>query len=112
MGYWELREYVGRLKKSGFDIVRLNVDLQRKLSFPLITVVMTLIAIPFAVATGRRGALYGIGAGIALAMSYWITGNVFGAIGAAGLLAPLLAAWAPNLLFGIAAVYLLLTVRT
>jgi lipopolysaccharide export LptBFGC system permease protein LptF len=37
---------------------------------------------------------------------------VFGAMGAAGLFPPLLAAWAPNVLFGAAAVYMLLTVRT
>ena len=34
------------------------------------------------------------------------------AFGAGGLISPLLAAWAPNLIFGAAAVYLLLTVRT
>jgi len=112
MSYTQLRGYVKELERSGFDVVRLTVDLQRKLSFPFITVVMTLIAIPFAVSTGRRGMLYGVGAGIALAMTYWITGNVFGAIGSAGLIAPLLAAWAPNLLFGTAAAYLLFTVRT
>jgi lipopolysaccharide export LptBFGC system permease protein LptF len=38
--------------------------------------------------------------------------SVFAAIGAAGLIHPALAAWAPNLLFGAAAAYLLLTVRT
>ena len=112
MSYSELRAYIAELKQSGLDIVPLTVDLQRKLSFPFVTLVMTLIAVPFAAATGRRGALYGIGAGIALAMIYWITGNVFGAVGKAGLVAPMLAAWAPNLLFGAGAAYLLLTVRT
>ena len=38
--------------------------------------------------------------------------SVFGALGAGGLLSPVLAAWAPNILFGAAAVYLMLTVRT
>ena len=33
-------------------------------------------------------------------------------IGAGGLIVPLLAAWAPNILFGAFAAYLLLTVRT
>jgi lipopolysaccharide export LptBFGC system permease protein LptF len=37
---------------------------------------------------------------------------VFAAFGASGLMAPTLAAWAPNLLFGATALYLLLTVRT
>ena len=35
------------------------VALQRKVAFPFVTVVMTLLAVPFAVTTGRRGALYG-----------------------------------------------------
>ena len=73
---------------------------------------MTLLAVPFAVTTGRRGALYGIGVGIVLAIVYWTANNLFGLVGAAGLLTPLLAAWAPNLLFGAGAAYLILTVRT
>jgi lipopolysaccharide export LptBFGC system permease protein LptF len=73
---------------------------------------MILIAVPFAVLTGRRGSLYGVGVGIVLALTYWVMGNVFGAIGSAGLVAPALAAWAPNVLFGALATYLLLTVRT
>jgi LPS export ABC transporter permease LptG/LPS export ABC transporter permease LptF len=112
MSYTELRDYVNQLRSGGFDTVKLAVDLHRKLSFPFVTLVMTLIAVPFAVTTGRHGALYGIGVGIILAMLYWITGNVFGAIGAAGKIAPVLAAWAPNLLFGAGAAYLLLTVKT
>ena len=97
---------------SGFSVVQLAVALQRKLSFPFVTVVMTLIAVPFAVMTGRRGAMYAIGVGLALAITYWITISVFGAVGSAGLLAPTLAAWAPNILFSAGASYLLLTVRT
>ena len=67
---------------------------------------------PFAVTTGKRGALYGIGIGIVLAISYWVVISVFAAIGSAGLITPLLAAWAPNVMFGGSAVYLLLAVRT
>ena len=73
---------------------------------------MTLIALPFAVTTGRRGAMYGIGIGIAVALSYWMIISIFAAIGSAGLLTPIISAWAPNILFGATAVYLLLTVRT
>ena len=112
MNFSELQTHITELSSSGFDVVHLSVELQRKLSFPLVTLILTLIAIPFAVTTGPRGALYGIGVGIALAFTYWIAINVFAAIGSAGLLAPALSAWAPNLLFGASAMYLLLTVRT
>jgi len=73
---------------------------------------MTLIAVPFAVTTGRRGALYGIGAGIVIAITYWMLLSVFAAFGQGGRLDPILAAWAPNILFGAAAAYLIFTVRT
>jgi lipopolysaccharide export LptBFGC system permease protein LptF len=76
------------------------------------TLIMTLLAVPFAVMTGRRGALYGIGAALVIAITYRISESVFGAFGAGGLLPPVAAAWAPNLLFGAAAGYLMLTVRT
>ena len=71
---------------------------------------MTLLAVPFAVTTGRRGAMYGVGVGIVLAIVYWMALSVFGALGAGGVLPPVLAAWAPNILFGAAAVYMVLTV--
>jgi lipopolysaccharide export LptBFGC system permease protein LptF len=54
----------------------------------------------------------GIAAAIAIAIMYWTTISVFAAMGSGGVIAPLLAAWAPNLLFGAGAAYLLLTVRT
>jgi lipopolysaccharide export LptBFGC system permease protein LptF len=38
--------------------------------------------------------------------------SVFAAVGAGGVISPVLAAWAPNILFGAAAVYMMLTVRT
>jgi lipopolysaccharide export LptBFGC system permease protein LptF len=50
--------------------------------------------------------------GIALALVYWGALSISAAVGAGGLLPPALAAWAPNLLFGAGATYLVLTVRT
>jgi LPS export ABC transporter permease LptF/LPS export ABC transporter permease LptG len=112
MTYGELRNYIVKLRETGSDVVPLMVALQKKVAFPLVTVIMTLIAVPFAVTTGRRGALYGIGVGIVLALSYWVALSVFSAYGSGGLLTPTLAAWAPNILFGAAALYGILTVRT
>jgi LPS export ABC transporter permease LptF/LPS export ABC transporter permease LptG len=112
MTFGELRAHIAQLIASGGNAVDYSVELQRKIAFPLVTVVMTLIAVPFAITTGRRGAFYGIGIGIMLAIVYFIVMSVFVAVGKGGLLAPALAAWAPNLLFGAAAAYMILTVRT
>jgi LPS export ABC transporter permease LptF/LPS export ABC transporter permease LptG len=112
MTYGQLKQYVAQLKVGGYDVVPYLVALQRKVAFPFVTVVLTLLAVPFAVSTGRRGALYGVGIGIVMAITYWLMVSVCAAIGAGGLLSPVLAAWTPNILFTAAAAYLILTVRT
>jgi lipopolysaccharide export LptBFGC system permease protein LptF len=112
MTYPQLARYVDELRSSGFNVVPQLVALHRKLSFPFVTIIMTLIAVPFAVTTGSRGALYGVGAGLVLAIIYWILISVFAAIGSAGMISPPLAAWTPNVLFLLGAGYLLLSART
>jgi len=112
MSYRQLSDHVAALQAGGFNVVPYVVSLHRKLAFPFVTLIMALIAVPFAVTSGKHGAMYGVGAGIVLAILYWTAISVFGAIGAGGLMAPALAAWAPNIIFGCAALYLLLTVRT
>jgi len=112
MNYRQLRPYIAQLRARGFNTVTAMVQLQRKIAFPFATIIMALLAVPFAVTTGRRGAMYGIGIGIALSIAYWVILNVFSAVGEGGVLTPTLAAWAPNLLFGVAALYGILTVRT
>jgi lipopolysaccharide export system permease protein len=112
MTYGELKQYIAQLQSSGYDAVRYMVQLQRKIAFPFVTLIMTLLAVPFAVTTGRRGAMSGIGIGIVFAIVYWVAQSIFGALGAGGWIAPTLAAWAPNIMFGAGALYMVLTVRT
>jgi LPS export ABC transporter permease LptG len=108
----QLRRAVNELSATGANVVPQRVDLHRKLAFPFVTLVMTLLAVPFGVTTGRRGTLYGIGLGIVLALSYWFVMSVFVAIGKAGLLPPALAAWTPNIIVSACAIYLLLKAKT
>ena len=108
----ELRRHIASLEKLGLDVTALRVQLHRKISFPLVTVVMTLIGIPFAFVVARRGALYGIAAAIVIAIVYWGCLAIFEALGSTGLLPPILASWAPNMLFGATGLYLMLTLET
>ena len=112
MTYAQLQDYIEQLQASGANAMPYIVSLRRKVAFPFVTIIMTMLAVPFAVSTGRRGALYGIGLGISLAIVYWVALSLFGALGEGGMLSPLLAAWAPNILFGAVAIYMVLTVRT
>lgn len=112
MSAWELRRYINGLAQSGFDVVRLSVQFYRKFSFPLIAFVVTLIGIPFSLTVGRKGAISGIALSIAIAIVYWSISSLFEAMGNLNQLPPLVAAWSPDLLFGLGGVYLLLRVRT
>ncbi|MCU1323708.1 MAG: permease YjgP/YjgQ family protein [Acidobacteriaceae bacterium] len=112
MNYGELSRYISDLKQSGFDTKRLAVQLNRKLAYPLITLVMAILAIPFALSMGKRGGLAGIATAIGLAIAYWVVDGLFGAMGNVNTLPAFLAAWSPDLLFGITGAYLLLRTPT
>ncbi len=110
--YLELKNYIKYLRQSGYNATELQVELYKKISFPLSCVVMALIGVPFSFSTGRKGAFFGISASVAIAISYWGIYSVFEQMGAYGLLIPLLAAWAPNILFGAAGLAMFFTIRT
>ena len=112
MNYDELRRYIEDLQQSGFDTVRLKVQLQKKIAFPLITLVMAVMAIPFAASGRRGGALVGVAVALAIAVVYWVTSGLFEAMGAANQLPAMMAAWAPDFIFALAGGYLLLRVPT
>jgi len=112
MSYNELSAYIEDLKESGFDTKRLVVQLYKKIAYPLITLVMAILAIPFALSMGKQGSLTGIAVAISLAITYWVVALIFESLGNVNTLPALLAAWTPDLLFGIAGAYLLLRTPT
>ena len=112
MDYNELTAYITDLSQSGIDTVRLRVQLERKLADPAITLVMALLAVPFALSMGKRGSLAGVATAIAVAISYWVVAAFFSSLGDINTLPPMLAAWSPDVLFAIAGTYLLLRTPT
>ena len=112
MNYGELSRYITDLSQSGFDTMRLRVQLNRKLAYPISTLVMAVLAIPFALSMGKRGSLAGIATAIGLAITYWVVAGLFEAMGNVNTLPAMLAAWSPDLLFGLTGAYLLLRTPT
>jgi LPS export ABC transporter permease LptG/LPS export ABC transporter permease LptF len=113
MNYEELRRYIDDLQQSGFDTVRLKVQLQKKIAFPVIALVMAVLAIPFSATSGRRGgALVGVAVALAIGVVYWATSGLFEAMGNANQLPAIMAAWAPDVIFALAGGYMLLRVPT
>jgi LPS export ABC transporter permease LptG len=99
MSYWELRDYVTKLEAAGFQVKKYLVELYSKLSFPLVNLVMVLVAIPFALQAPRGGRLFGIGLAIAIMAGYLVVHYVALAFARADLLPPLIAAWTANVIF-------------
>ncbi len=112
MTYAQLRRYIGIVSESGYAADELLVKLYAKTSWPAISIVMALIAMPFAFKIGKRGALYGIGIALALGIVYWMIFAIFTKFGEVGNLPPLLSAWAANILFALAALYMFVHVET
>jgi LPS export ABC transporter permease LptF/LPS export ABC transporter permease LptG len=112
MNYQELRRYIADLQQSGFDVVRLRVQLQKKFAYPMITLIMAILAVPFSLSAGRKGALTGIAVALSVAIIYFVAAGLFEAMGNANQLPAAMAAWAPDLIFGFLGGYLLLKVPT
>jgi LPS export ABC transporter permease LptG/LPS export ABC transporter permease LptF len=112
MNFVQLERYIGDLGQSGFDTMRLRVALWHKLAYPLTSIVMAVLAIPFSLSMGRRGSLSGIAVAIAVALAYQVTDGLFGAMGNVAYLPAMLAAWSPDILFGLMGGYLLLRTPT
>src|SRR5581483_3898425 len=81
MNYEELRRYIHDLQQSGFDVVRLRVQLQKKFAFPIITLIMAILAVPFALSAGKRGAIAGVAVAVGVAVVYWTVSGLFEAMG-------------------------------
>jgi lipopolysaccharide export system permease protein len=113
MSFLELRAYVAKLREGGHRVNRYLVQLYSKLSFPLVHVIMALVAIPFALVSPRSGGrAMGIGVAIVIAVGYWVVHSVAIAFGQADLLPAALAAWTANIVFAGIGTALFLSART
>jgi len=112
MNWWQLRNYIVTLRQAGFDVAALSVQLQKKISFPLIAPIIIMLAIPFSILVGTRGALGGVVVGVGLGVVYWAVSALFEAMGAVGQLPALMAAWSPDVIFLFLGLYFFLKMPT
>ena len=107
MTFSKLSRYIRDAIARGYDVRRYEVDLYAKLSYPLLNIVISLVAIPFALRSPRSGGVWrSIGAGMFIGFVCWIVLSISLSLGKKGLLPPLLAAWLPDLAIASAGVYL------
>src|SRR6266704_2496169 len=107
MRYGELRRYIDALVRSGSNAKKLQVELALKIAIPFICLLIALFGAPLAISSPKSGAAWGVAASLATTFIVLLMFQLAKAVGAGGVLPPMLAAWTPNLLVGVAAVYLL-----
>jgi len=112
MNFFELSAYIGELRQSGFDTARLRVQLHKKISVPLIALIMALISVPFAFLAGSRGAMAGVGVSFGIAVAYWGLSQLFEQVGNLNQLPAVMAAWSPNAVFCLIGTYLFARMRS
>lgn len=106
MTYRRLRRYINNLRRAGFKVRSLSVELKTKLSFPLANLIVALVGIPFGLRLRWGGMAMGVGAAVGLGLVYHFLTYLSKAMGTS-VLSPTLGAWLPNLIFAAAGIYLL-----
>ena len=100
LDYWTLKKRVAELEAGGRPVDEAKAGLAHKIAGPLSTVLMPLLAAVAAFGLARSGqVLLRAVIGMALGFAYFVVDNFSLAMGNAGTYPPLVAAWAPFLLF-------------
>jgi lipopolysaccharide export system permease protein len=100
LDYWTLKRRVAELEAAGRPADEARAGLAHKISGPLSTLLMPLLAAVAAFGLARSGqVLLRACFGMALGFAYFVADNFSLAMGNAGAYPPLIAAWAPFLLF-------------
>ena len=112
MRYAELGQYIDDLERSGGDGRKLRVRQALKIAIPFTCIVITIFGAPLALTGPRGSGAAGIGGALITTVIFLMLVQLSEGIGAGGLVAPALAAWLPNILFGSAGLALLSQART
>lgn len=107
MRYVELGHYINDIERSGGDARKLRVDRALKLAIPFTCIIIALFGAPLALTAPRGSGAAGVGLSLATTVVFLILIQLSRAIGGGGVLPPVLAAWIPNVIFGIAGLWML-----
>ena len=104
--YFDLQKQIADMKSKGLDTTAYQVDLQSKIAFPLISPLMVLLAIPFAIKRQLSGNLsLSFGIAMMIGFSYWVLAAFCISLGHSGALPYWAAAWIPNAIFTMIGLY-------
>lgn len=98
--YWQLRKDITTLHDAGRPVAALEGNLWHKISEPLSALLMPLLGSVAAFGLARSGQLFVRAViGMALGFAFFVADNFALSLGSLGIYPPIVAAWAPFLLF-------------
>ena len=98
--FFDLQKMIADIRNKGMNATRYEVDLQSKLALPMISLMVVLIAIPFALKkhlSGSTALSFGV-AGL-ITFGYWVLSAFCLSLGRSAALPPWVSAWVPNAVF-------------
>ncbi len=112
MNYGELRDYVRKIERDGYDASKYRCAMQARISLPFVCVIMAFIGIPIALRKERGGGIaLGVGFCIIISSLCWAVFSFSLELGKAGTLPPFLAAWLGIFIFALVGLYLFSAIR-
>ncbi|MBL7173329.1 MAG: LPS export ABC transporter permease LptG [Desulfobacteraceae bacterium] len=111
MGYPQLKRFAERLRAEGYDATQYFVDINIKIAFPFVILIMALIGVPTALWKKDMGTPVAVSIGIGLCFMYLLILGLSRTLGFAGILPPILSAWLANSIFLFLGIYLMIHVN-
>jgi lipopolysaccharide export system permease protein len=112
MNYRELGHYVRTLERSGSDANKLKVERALKIAIPVTCLIIALFGAPLGLTGQRSGAAFGVAVSLGTTIVFLSLVQISKAVGAGGVVPPLVAAWFPNAIFGVGGLVLFVRART
>lgn len=109
MNVSELKKQIDLFKQSGVNTASMSTDYYFKFSLPFGCFIATLIGVPLGVKFPRGGRFISIALAVLLLFVYYCLFSVSRALGTIGTLPPVAAAWLPDVVLGVAGLWLLLS---
>ncbi|MFO8129141.1 MAG: LptF/LptG family permease [Bacteroidales bacterium] len=108
MNYWQLRAKIESERLKGSQDVKVyEIEHHKRMASPFATIVLTLIGVSLSSRRVRGGIGMHLGLGIAITFAFILFLQISTVFATNGNLSPSLAAWVPNIIFGIVAAFLI-----
>jgi len=107
----ETQDYVKEYIQK-YQINEYKVELYKKIAIPFACLAFGLIGVPLGLIVRRGGRMVGLGVGVGLIIVYYVLLTIGEKLARTGAYMPLLGAWTPNIIIGVAGIILIIkTVR-